>query len=83
MVDLSYPLFVQEDELSMFNRGVRKVLNCQVVHVQTSRGTSIVAAYVPIRKDSQRTILFSHGNAVDLGLMLPFYWSVFSRKSVS
>ncbi len=63
-------------------RRVRKVLNCQVVQIKTSRGTTIVAAYVAIRKNSQRTILFSHGNAVDLGLMLPFYrWAASTHNN--
>lgn len=37
---------------------------------------TIVAAYIPYTsagRETKRTILFSHGNAVDLGQMLPFY----------
>ncbi len=36
----------------------------------------IVGAFIPYTsagRESKRTILFSHGNAVDLGQMLPFY----------
>jgi hypothetical protein len=54
-------------------RGLRKVLGCQVVRLSTRRGTSIVAAYYSPSKAAKQTLLFSHGNAVDLGLMLPFY----------
>ena len=43
-----------------------------MVHLRTKRGTQIVAAYYPC-KAARQTLLFSHGNAVDLGLMLPFY----------
>ena len=40
------------------------------------KGEEIVAAYIPYNsagRETPRTILFSHGNAVDLGQMLPFY----------
>lgn len=57
------------------SRNLRKVLDCQVLRLDTRRGTNIVAAYIPFRKDTKLTILFSHGNAVDLALMLPFYRS--------
>lgn len=54
------------------------MLNCEVVWLDTMpiRGgggnTQIVAAWVPY-KTVVPTMLFSHGNAVDLGQMLPFY----------
>ena len=38
--------------------------------------SQIVAAYVPYKRRGQPvrpTMLFSHGNAVDLGQMMPFY----------
>lgn len=59
----------------LLSRGLRKVLDCQVVRLDTKRGTNIVAAYIPFKRDTKPTILFSHGNAVDLALMLPFYRS--------
>lgn len=68
------------DLLPCFCRNVRKVLNCEVVWLDTKpiRGgggnTQIVAAWVPY-KSVVPTMLFSHGNAVDLGQMLPFYRS--------
>ena len=33
----------------------------------------LVTAWVPARTPTKRTILHSHGNAVDLGGMLPIY----------
>ncbi|KAK9817194.1 hypothetical protein WJX72_010875 [[Myrmecia] bisecta] len=57
----------------------RKVLGCEVVQLPTKKckagggGETIVAAYVPYKRDTVPVILFSHGNAVDLGQMLPFY----------
>lgn len=53
-------------------RGLRKVLGCQVLRLKTKRGTTVVAAYIACKGQSE-TLLVSHGNAVDLGLMLPFY----------
>ncbi len=59
-------------------RDIRKVLNCEVLHIKTKphRGgggnTTIVVAWVPYHSVVP-TMLFSHGNAVDLGQMLPFY----------
>lgn len=58
--------------------GIRKVLDCEVVRLNTRpiRGgggnSKIVVAWVPY-KGVVPAMLFSHGNAVDLGQMLPFY----------
>jgi hypothetical protein len=63
-------------------RGCRKVLSCTVLRIPTGsrrKGVPaefIVGAFIPYTsagRESKRTILFSHGNAVDLGQMLPFY----------
>ena len=54
-------------------RAIRKVPNASVIHLTTSRGSRIVAAWLPYNDRCRATMLFSHGNAVDLGLMLPFY----------
>jgi len=51
----------------------RKVLGCDVFTLHTKHGSDIVAAYIPTRRHSDPTLLYSHGNAVDLGQMLPFY----------
>ena len=60
-----------------------KELQCEVFRLPTAchqRGnpetSQIVAAYVPYQRRGQPvrpTMLFSHGNAVDLGQMMPFY----------
>ncbi|EIE24656.1 alpha/beta-hydrolase [Coccomyxa subellipsoidea C-169] len=67
----------------LLSRGLRKVLDCQVVRLDTKRGTNIVAAYIPFRRDTKPTILFSHGNAVDLALMLPFYREIARELQVN
>ena len=64
-------------------RDVPRVLQCEVFRLPTGsrqRGSpdsnQIVAAYVPFSRRGQPvrpTVLFSHGNAVDLGQMMPFY----------
>lgn len=62
---------------------IPRVLQCFVKKIPTSPtkkgghggGTTIVTAFVPHRWTSagKMTILYSHGNAVDLGQMLPVY----------
>jgi hypothetical protein len=42
-------------------------------HKGVGRSEEIVAAFIPYKKGWGPTILHSHGNAVDLGQMLPFY----------
>ena len=70
------------------HREVRKVLNCEVVRLHTKpiRGgggnTQIIAAWIPY-KTVVPTMLFSHGNAVDLGQMLPFYRYIVPRIAAS
>lgn len=62
-------------------RGCRKVLQCKVLKVErkaVGKGDAgqIVAAFIDYNsrgRKTPRTLLFSHGNAVDLGQMLPFY----------
>lgn len=62
-------------------RGCRKVLSCSVHRLHTAgagkdSGNDVIAVHVPYTsagRETPRTILFSHGNAVDLGQMLPFY----------
>lgn len=46
--------------------------DAQVLQLQTKRGSLIVAALISHHLKERPTILFSHGNAVDLALMLPF-----------
>ena len=53
------------------------MLAAEVVKLQTKPykglggGSEIVAAFLAYKK-ARPTLLFSHGNAVDLGIMLPF-----------
>jgi len=59
------------------------VVHCEIAMASTAKiqkdspnCEEIVTAFVPFKRSGQRvrpTILFSHGNAVDLGQMLPFY----------
>lgn len=56
--------------------GLRKVPRAQVARVPVSGGApgdTIVAAFVPAPAGVRFTLLCSHGNAVDLGQMLPLY----------
>jgi len=62
--------------------GCRKVLSCTVLKLKHAKGKKgaageeIIAAhvtYAPQGRRTTRTLVFSHGNAVDLGQMLPFY----------
>eukprot|EP00197_Chlamydomonas_leiostraca_P005147 CAMPEP_0202876228 /NCGR_PEP_ID=MMETSP1391-20130828/28675_1 /ASSEMBLY_ACC=CAM_ASM_000867 /TAXON_ID=1034604 /ORGANISM="Chlamydomonas leiostraca, Strain SAG 11-49" /LENGTH=340 /DNA_ID=CAMNT_0049558033 /DNA_START=86 /DNA_END=1109 /DNA_ORIENTATION=+ len=75
--DASRELYIQPTTTD-----IPKVLQCSVMKVDTSPtpkgghggGQTIVTAYVPYRgTPTQTTILYSHGNAVDLGQMLPIY----------
>ena len=69
--------------LPWLRRNVPKVLQCEVFRLPTAgrqRGSpdsnQILAAYIPYTRRGQPvrpTMLFSHGNAVDLGQMMPFY----------
>lgn len=45
----------------------------EVMKTRTSRGNTIACCFVKISPSAKYTILFSHGNAVDLGQMTSFY----------
>lgn len=51
--------------------------SARVKWVKTSQGNEIITAYVPYQdgrgNTAKLTLLYSHGNAVDLGQMLPVY----------
>lgn len=67
--------------LQPVSNGCKKVLQCKVRMVErkavgNAESDQIVAAFVNYNsqgRTTSRTLLFSHGNAVDLGQMLPFY----------
>lgn len=68
--------------------GMPKVLAAEVVKLQTKPykglggGSEIVAAFLAYKK-ARPTLLFSHGNAVDLGIMLPFLKHLAYQLSVN
>lgn len=49
----------------------------------TSRGEKVACMYMRIHPDARWTMLFSHGNAVDLGQMCSFYWALGKRLGVN
>lgn len=51
----------------------------QVFMAPTSRGNKIACTYVRTSPNDRYTILFSHGNAVDLGQMCSFFVGLSSR----
>ncbi|KAK9800316.1 hypothetical protein WJX73_000792 [Symbiochloris irregularis] len=59
--------------------GVSGPINgCRVLQLDTRRSKSVVAAHI-FRGKGRPTVLFSHGNAVDLGQMLPHCKALCSR----
>jgi hypothetical protein len=58
-------------------RNYQRVTSARVRWVQTSRGNNIISAFVPFQDGrgnrAKLTLLYSHGNAVDLGQMMPVY----------
>jgi hypothetical protein len=58
-------------------RNYQRVPSARVKWVKTSQGNNIISAYVPYQdgrgNTAKLTLLYSHGNAVDLGQMLPVY----------
>ena len=58
----------------------QRELDCiEVFQTRTNRGNRIACAYVRCAPSAKYTILFSHGNAVDLGQMMSFYIGLGSR----
>lgn len=58
----------------------QRELDCiEVFMTRTARGNHIACAYVKCCPAAKYTILFSHGNAVDLGQMTSFYIGLGSR----
>lgn len=53
--------------------------NLEVFYTETSLGSKIACMYVKCSPKAQFTILYSHGNAVDLGQMSSFYLSLGTR----
>lgn len=57
----------------------RELEAMEVFQTRTSRGNRIVCMFVRCSPNARFTILFSHGNAVDLGQMSSFYLGLGSR----
>lgn len=50
--------------------------NFEVFFAESARNNKIACTYVKCTRHPKYTILFSHGNAVDLGLMTGFYYNL-------
>ncbi|CAH8849045.1 unnamed protein product [Trichobilharzia szidati] len=57
--------------------------NMESMKATTRRGNEIAILYMPINSSSKLTFLLSHGNAVDLGLMLHFMYELGSKLNVN
>lgn len=57
----------------------RELDSIEVFHTCTQRNNRICCMYVHIKNEAKYTILFSHGNAVDLGQMACFYVALGTR----
>lgn len=53
--------------------------NVEGFYTKTSRGNNVTCIYVKCVPNARYTVLFSHGNAVDLGQMSSFYLGLGSR----
>lgn len=57
--------------------GATELRSLQPFYTQTSRGNRLACLHIPCASSASRpTILFSHGNAVDLGQMASFYYGL-------
>lgn len=62
----------------------QKELDCiEMLRVKTRRGHKICVMYVRCAKKTSITLLFSHGNAVDLGQMSSFFIGLGTRLKVN
>lgn len=66
----------QEAEWQYYARELEQI---DVFFTRSSRGNRIACMYVRACPDAKYTILFSHGNAVDLGHMSSFYLGLGSK----
>ncbi|KAK2721493.1 alpha/beta hydrolase domain-containing protein 17B-like [Artemia franciscana] len=72
-----YTLFLSEKAEWQYSE--REKENIEVCYARTSRGNKISCMFVKCSPNARYTILFSHGNAVDLGQMSSFYLGLGSR----
>ncbi|XP_057698311.1 alpha/beta hydrolase domain-containing protein 17A [Corythoichthys intestinalis] len=66
-------------ERAEFQYTQRELDNVEVTLAQSSRGNRIGIMYIRCTPNPRFTVLFSHGNAVDLGQMSSFYIGLGSR----
>lgn len=59
-----------------------KEVEVEVLKVRTSRGNDVVAVYVP-NPGAELTLLYSHGNAADVGQMLNVFLDLSFHLGVS
>jgi len=70
---------IELNEKAEWQYSDREKENLEVFYTRTSRGNRISCMYVRCSTNNRFTILFSHGNAVDLGQMSSFYVGLGSR----
>ena len=66
-------------EKAEWQYGQKELDTIEVFRAKTSKGNQIGCMFVRCATDAKFTILFSHGNAVDLGQMSSFYVGLGSR----
>ncbi|XP_061894336.1 alpha/beta hydrolase domain-containing protein 17A isoform X2 [Entelurus aequoreus] len=66
-------------ERAEFQYSQRELDTIEVALAQSSRGNKIGCMYIRCAPNSRFTVLFSHGNAVDLGQMSSFYIGLGTR----
>lgn len=66
-------------EKAEWQYGQKELDTIEVFRAKTSKGNQIGCMFVRCSQDAKFTILFSHGNAVDLGQMSSFYVGLGSR----
>jgi len=66
-------------EKAEWQYSLREMENIEVFYARTSRGNRIACMYIRASNNPKFTILFSHGNAIDLGQMSSFYLGLGSR----
>jgi abhydrolase domain-containing protein 17 len=70
---------LQLSEKAEWSYSEREKENVEGFFTQTSRGNRLACIYVKCCPNAKYTLLFSHGNAVDLGQMSSFYLGLGSR----
>lgn len=64
---------IEMNEKAEWPYSLKEKDNIEAFSIKTSRGNKICCIYVKCISNPKYTVLFSHGNAVDLGQMSSFY----------